>query len=251
MQFIKSLFTFLQTQTQPAPLASGDDWYCAHSPDGPDRSVRQVVMSFSPYSVTETRFGTIILQADKNPILSMNSCCTGFCSNNQQKVAVFRAGDFSSAVKAAGVTFAVSFCRMPSHPVMLLSIGVEAPDLTAAVRKKYSQVPALTHPIAEWISGLDNHRELASSNFRTDAKSAPVSARKLFRRPNRSSNKSSVGIGVSGATGAVVTMWRVGTMGASVRRGGRLVIFFTPQFLPESLAESGCSGERSWTRKYA
>lgn len=166
MQFIKSLFTFRQTRTHPAPLASGDDWYCA---DSPDRSVRQVVMSFPPDSVTETRFGTIILQADNNPILSMNSWCAGFCSINQQKVAMFRAGDFSSAVKAAGVTFAMSFCRMPSHPVLLLSIRVEAPDLTAAVRRKYSQVPALTHPIAEWISGLNPYdRELISQVLASD-----------------------------------------------------------------------------------
>ena len=135
----------------PAPGASSaPDWYCADSRDG---FVHQVVMSFPPDSVTETPFGTILLPADKYPILSINSWCTGFCGINQQNVAMFRAGEFAPAVKAAGVTLAISFCHMPSHPILLLLIRVESPGLTAAVRRKHPRAPALVHPIAEWITG--------------------------------------------------------------------------------------------------
>lgn len=151
----------------PGPQdSSAADWYCV---DSPDRSVHQVVMSFPPESLAETSFGLIMLPADKYPILAMNSWCAGLCTINGQSVAMFRAGEFASAVKVAGVTVAVSFCHMPSHPILMLSVRTESAQLTAAVRRKYAHVPALTHPIAEWITGMSPYdRDLISSVFGSD-----------------------------------------------------------------------------------
>lgn len=166
MSWLSSLFSSRRAQKPSSSGPSGDDWYCV---DSPDRSVRQVVMSFPADSVADTKFGTIILPADKYPILAMNSWCAGFCSISQEKVAMLRAGDFAAQAKAAGVTVAVSFCHMPSFPILLLSIRVESPQLTASVRKKYPQVPSLSHPIAEWISGLSPYdRELIPAVLGSD-----------------------------------------------------------------------------------
>lgn len=149
-----------------APSSATTDWYCA---DTRDDLLREVIIPLPADSVTETEFGTIMLPADNYPILSMNPWCAGFCSINAQPVAMFRAGEFASAIKQSGVTMAISFCRMPSHPLLLLSIRAESSSLTAAVRAKYGHVPPLTNPIAEWISGLSPHdRELVASVFGSD-----------------------------------------------------------------------------------
>jgi hypothetical protein len=159
-----SIWKKLFGTTEPEGVS---DWYCADTRDG---LVREVIIPLPADSVTETAFSKIMLPADNYPILSMNSWCTGFCSINSQAVAMFRAGEFASAIKQAGVTMAVGFCRMPSHPLLLLSIRVESPNLTAAVRTKYGHVPPLTNPTAEWISGLSSHdRELVASVFGSDA----------------------------------------------------------------------------------
>lgn len=168
------ILKFLKRRSIPdeAPAASSvafsvPDWYCA---DSPDDSVHQVVMSFPPESVTETPFGMIILPADKYPILSMNSWCTGFCGINRQNVVMFRAGEFAPAVKAAGVTLAISFCHMPAHSVLLLLVRVESPELTMHVRRRFPRAPELVHPIAEWITGLSAYdRELISGVFGSDS----------------------------------------------------------------------------------
>lgn len=166
MEFLKSIFGSRRTETPIVPDTALTGWYCV---DSPDRTVRQVVMSFPPDTVAETKFGLIILPADKYPILAMNSWCAGFCTINQQSVAMLRAGDFASAVKAAGVTLAISFCKMPSHSILIISIRVESQKLTGPVRKKYPQVPPLTHPVAEWISGLNPYdRELIPAVFGSD-----------------------------------------------------------------------------------
>jgi hypothetical protein len=67
------------------------------------------------------------------------------------------------------VTLAISFCRMPSHAILLLLIRAEVPALTAEVRRNYSHVPPLSRPIAEWISGLNDHdRGLIGAVFELD-----------------------------------------------------------------------------------
>jgi hypothetical protein len=155
--------------TSEAPASqssSAADWYCA---DSPDRSVRQIVMSFPPESAAETGFGLIMLPPDKYPVLSMQSWCAGFCTINGQSVAMFRAGDFASRIKPAGVTMAVSFCHMPSHGFLLLSVRAESPQLTASVRRKHSHVPPLARPVAEWMSALAPYdRELIPAVFRSE-----------------------------------------------------------------------------------
>jgi hypothetical protein len=164
MDILNSLFG--SGKAHDAQDSSATDWYCA---DSPDRSVHQIVMPFPPESVAETKFGLIILPPDKYPILAMQSWCAGLCTINDESVAMFRAGNFASAIKPAGVTMAISFCHMPSHAFLLLSIRAETPQITAAVLRKHRHVPPLTHPVAEWISGLSSYdRELIPAVFSTD-----------------------------------------------------------------------------------
>jgi hypothetical protein len=127
-------------------------------------------MSFPPESVAETSFGLIILPPDKYPVLATESWCAGFCTINGQSVAMFRAGDFASAIKPTGVTLALSFCHMPSHAFLMLSVRAESPQLTASVRVKYSHVPPLARPVAEWMSGLSPYdRELIPAVLGSEA----------------------------------------------------------------------------------
>ncbi|WP_183361332.1 DUF5684 domain-containing protein [Geomonas limicola] len=142
-------------------LSSTSSCYIAATTDG---SIRQVVVSLPPASAVETEFSTIILPADKFPILAMHSWCSGFCKINGQHVMMLRVGDFAAAVKNAGITVGLSFCHMPTHPVFLVSVRIDSPDLTGAVRSKFPHVPALSKPIAEWVSGLNPYdRELIPS----------------------------------------------------------------------------------------
>lgn len=132
--------------------------------------VHQVVRSFPPDSVAETNFGLIIPPADRYPSLSMNPSCAGLCTINQQHVTMFRAGEFASKVKAAGVTLAIIFSHMPSSPVLLLSVRAGSPQLKAAVCPKYAQAFKLANPVAEWLLALSPYaRELVPAVVGADA----------------------------------------------------------------------------------
>jgi hypothetical protein len=145
---------------------SGGSWYRATTKDN---RVRQVVLSLPPEQLTETPFSSIILPADKYPALVTSSWCAGFCRINGQYVAMLRAGGFAEAVKSAGVTMAISFCHMPSHAVVFVSVRIESPSLAAAVRARYSHVAPLSRPVAEWLSGLSPYdRELLPAVFATN-----------------------------------------------------------------------------------
>ena len=166
MSIFQSLFGSKPAETHSASAKTAADWYCANSRD---RSVQQIVLSFAPDSATESPFGILILPADKYPVLTAASWTAGFATVNGQSVGMFRASDFAAQVKAAGVTMAISFCHMPSHAVLLVSIRVDSPQLCAAVRRKHPNVPALACPVAEWISGLSPFdREMVHAVFTSE-----------------------------------------------------------------------------------
>ncbi|MGB8259733.1 MAG: hypothetical protein WCE75_05265 [Terracidiphilus sp.] len=166
MGILDSLFGARKTAPAPTSASSpavASDWYCA---DSSDRSVRQIVLAFPPQSVAESKFGILILPADKYPVLTQSSWCAGFATINSQSVGMFRAGEFAGGVKTAGLTLALSFCHMPSHAFLLASIRVESPQMTAAVRRRHPNAPPVTHPVAEWISGLSPFdREMVQAVF--------------------------------------------------------------------------------------
>lgn len=142
------------------------DWYYTATEDS---AVRQVVLVLPPECVVETDFQTIMLPAGNFPILAMNSWCAGFCRINSTHLAMLRTGHFGPDVREAGLTVALSFCHLPSHPLFLMSIRVEAPELVAAVRSEHPYVPPLDRPVAEWVCGLNPFdRRLAEAVFATE-----------------------------------------------------------------------------------
>ncbi len=157
MKWFESIF-----KGKASAKRGGDGWYLATTAD---KAIRQMVLTFPAGTATGTEFSTLILPADKFPVLAMNSWCAGFCKINGKYVVIMRAGTFAEEVKGAGVTVAMSFCHMPSHPLFLVQVRVDAPGLGPKVRAKYpSTVPPLTFPIAEWVSSLNSYdRELVPS----------------------------------------------------------------------------------------
>lgn len=129
------------------------DWYFNKTKDG---KISQLVITVPSSSVKETEFGMLVLPFDNFPMLCSQPWCAGFLRMTEKPnpYLMLRVDEFDEDVKNTDLTVAISFCKLSTDAIFLVSIRLENPSISNRIYKKFSYIPQLKKPILEWVCSL-------------------------------------------------------------------------------------------------